>query len=285
MNTSLTISGNTEMFGVNVPKLYGGFGDSQKVMLVKTIAEIHGKETKHINELINNNRGRFIDNEHIIDVKNSVVATDPLLESGILSKQSMANSANIYILSERGYLRLLKIMDDEVAWQRFDVVEKDYFGLKENALTSIAISQAETDAITKKYALDMSLMANKYAIEMLKIPQTSQIRMLTTVYKNFGIATNTLPSYTEERVTRSATDLLKLNGSPMSAQAFNKLLVFAGLAEEKTRPSSRGGTKKFKSLTDNGMEYGKNLLSTVNDKETQIHLYEAMFPELLKVIA
>ena len=52
---NLTIKGNTEIFGVNVPKLYGGFGDNQRAMLAKTIAEIHGKKicmTKLFNPLI-----------------------------------------------------------------------------------------------------------------------------------------------------------------------------------------------------------------------------------------
>lgn len=93
--SNLTIKGKTELFGIEVPQIYGGFSDGQKVMLAKTVAENHGRELKVVNQTINMNRERFRDGEHV-------------LEAGIMSKQSIANSSNIYLLSQRGYIRLLK---------------------------------------------------------------------------------------------------------------------------------------------------------------------------------
>lgn len=138
--------------------------------------------------------------------------------------------------------------------------------------TSIAIPQVEVDMVIWKYA-----------VESLRPSEASKIRMLTTICKNHNANHNFLPSYTEELATRSTTELLKKHGSPMSAVAFNKALMKLGIVEEQTR-NSTGGTKKFKSLTVAGLYYGKNLVSTVNEKETQIHLYVEKFEELLGMV-
>lgn len=87
------------MLGIEIPNVYGGFGENQKSMLAKTIAELHGKEIREINQNINRNRDKFIDGIHVIDLKNSITLSDSLLEHGIMSKQSIANSQNIYLLS------------------------------------------------------------------------------------------------------------------------------------------------------------------------------------------
>ena len=50
----LQIKGTQEFLGVNIPVIHGGFGENQKVMLAKTISEVHGVELRKINELINN---------------------------------------------------------------------------------------------------------------------------------------------------------------------------------------------------------------------------------------
>jgi hypothetical protein len=125
------MKGRTELFGISVPNLYGGFGENQKVMLAKTIAEIHGRELFKINELINNNRERFRDGEHVIDLKNNKEVAILLKDSEIMTQNAINASTNIFLLSQRGYIRLLKIMDDDIAWEKWDVIEREYFDLKE----------------------------------------------------------------------------------------------------------------------------------------------------------
>ena len=51
----LVVKGTIKVCGINVQNIYGGFSKDQKVMLAKTVATIHSKELKHVNELINNN--------------------------------------------------------------------------------------------------------------------------------------------------------------------------------------------------------------------------------------
>jgi len=147
--SKLTIKGKTQLFGIEVPQIYGGFGDNQKVMLAKTIAEIHGRELFNVNKLINENRKRFIDGEHILDLKGNEAVAITLKNSGIMTQNAINASTNIYLLSQRGYVRLLKIMDDDVAWEKWDVIETDYFEMKEKqtlpqSIEDLIIMQAQS---------------------------------------------------------------------------------------------------------------------------------------------
>ena len=91
-------------------------------MLVKEIAEIHGREEKHINELINNNIKRFNVNIDIVNLLSSkdfeVVVDDLGLRTSNRQKYS-------YLLSERGYSKLLKILEDDVAWEQYEYFNKN----------------------------------------------------------------------------------------------------------------------------------------------------------------
>ena len=44
---------------MRIPVIEGGFGEGQKVILAKTVSEIHDVELKHVNELINKNINIF----------------------------------------------------------------------------------------------------------------------------------------------------------------------------------------------------------------------------------
>ncbi|MDA6141242.1 KilA-N domain-containing protein, partial [Escherichia coli] len=80
----------------------------------------------------------------------------------------------------------------------------------------------------------------------------------------------------------SLTELLKEHDIKLSTAKANTKLIELGLLEIKERPSGKGGVKEFKSLTDKGLEYGKNLISPNNSKETQPHYYPSKFMELSK---
>lgn len=126
----LHILGKRNIAGYEFTGIEGGFGESKKAMLVKEIAEIHEKEVKHINLRINENRSRFKDGIDIVDLKVSPFG-GPSLEQLGFTKQSIANSKNIYLLSERGYAKLLKILEDDTAWNLYDQFVEGYFNMRE----------------------------------------------------------------------------------------------------------------------------------------------------------
>ena len=81
--------------------------------------------------------------------------------------------------------------------------------------------------------------------------------------------------------TLAASELLKRHGIETSAIGFNKLLANHGLLEQQTR-QSRTGAKPFWSVTEKGSEFGKNITSKQNARETQPHWYVDRFPDLLR---
>ena len=131
---------------------------------------------------------------------------------------------------------------------------------------------------------EKQLIGVKYATEILRVDEPSKIRMLATVHEQHGVPTNHLPDYVDEELKVSLTQLLKEHGVKMGAAKANTRLIELGLLEFKERPSSKGGTKEFKSLTEAGRKYGDNAISPYNSKETQPLYYPSMFGELLGLL-
>ena len=87
---------------------------------------------------------------------------------------------------------------------------------------------------------------------------------------------------TSSMPTASLTTLLDEFDIGVSAVTANKMLANAGMLEAIERPSSKGVSKRFWSVTDAGLKYGKNVVSPSNPKETQPHWYKSTFKELVR---
>lgn len=146
-------------------------------------------------------------------------------------------------------------------------------------------------SITPPSALADSLLFVEFASRLLHLPQSGTLGMLRKAVDAHQLP-NLLPDYavdapnggTSSEVTHSASELLGKLNVKLSAVAFNKKMIAAGLLMEMERPSSKGGVKKFKSLTESGFRFGKNLTTDKNQKETQPHYYDSQFPKLLALI-
>ncbi|MEN2376367.1 ORF6N domain-containing protein [Lactiplantibacillus plantarum] len=133
----------------------GGFGESKKAMLVKDIAKIHGRLVKEINKLIKQNSQRFKNGIDLIDLK-QVISSNLFSQYGF-TKAQWGNANNIYLLSERGYSKLLKILEDDKAWEIYDQLVDNYFNMrqaiKENQPSLVAgkrLEIMEKNAATRK---------------------------------------------------------------------------------------------------------------------------------------
>lgn len=130
----LKIIGKQNVAGIEFTGIEGGFGEGKKAMLVKEIAEIHGQELKEINRRINDNRKRFIDDVDIIDL---LSGSNPLREFAKENGWIGSNrTINVFILSERGYAKLLKILEDDKAWELYDELVDGYFNMRKRLDTS-----------------------------------------------------------------------------------------------------------------------------------------------------
>lgn len=113
----------------------------------------------------------------------------------------------------------------------------------------------------------------------LNLNESSKLALAKTIAEPLGLPT---PDYTPSKgVLKSAGELLKENECTISAQAFNQKMIEKGYMVELTRPSSKGGVKKFKSIIGDGLNYGENQVNPNNPKSTQPLYYEDKFIELL----
>ena len=141
MENSIAVQGQMEFMGLEIPVVYGGFGRNQMCVSDKTVAEIHGQATYEIRKTINRNIKRFKDGIDYIDLKRSNPITT--LEQLGYAKQSITQAEHIYLLSERGYAKLIKIMDDDKSWEVHDKLVDEYFNLREEAENKPTPSQIE----------------------------------------------------------------------------------------------------------------------------------------------
>ncbi len=141
-----------------------------------------------------------------------------------------------------------------------------------------AISKMEYVSLT-----DPNLASLKFIADDLRVNEASRTLMYEKCLIELGhnAAVKALPDYSEEKVTKSLSDLLKDHGVNLSAQRANKILIDFGILEEKERKASKGKIKKYKSLTEVGLKFGKNLMNRNNQKETQAHYFVDGFSELI----
>lgn len=126
----ILVKGTQNFLGKEIPVIEGGFGEGQKVVLAKTIAEIHETRLLDVNAKINEHLDEFEIGIDLLDLKNSNENLVSLL-NGIYTKQSIANSKNIYLLSEQGYMLLVGFMNTEKAKVIRKQLRREYFAMRE----------------------------------------------------------------------------------------------------------------------------------------------------------
>lgn len=125
---NLQILGKQNFMGKEIPVIEGGFGEGKRCLTDKTIAEIHNQPTREIRRRINDNIKRFKEYIDFIDLKG--VGESHTLASLGYAKQSITQAEHIYLLSERGYAKLIKIMDTDLAWEIHDKLIDEYFTMR-----------------------------------------------------------------------------------------------------------------------------------------------------------
>ena len=133
-NNNLTIDGVVIINGVEIHNIFGEFGDNQKCLLAKEIANVHGIEVKEFNRTIQRHISRFRENIDIIDLKGTESEVE-FLHHEIFTQNSLNRSNNIYLFSRKGYLKLVGIMEDDLAYDIQDQMIDEYFELKELEIT------------------------------------------------------------------------------------------------------------------------------------------------------
>lgn len=140
----LKVIGKEQVAGYEFIGIEGGFGDGTRGMLVRDIADIHGTTVKRINELIKKNIMRFKNGVDIVNLKdNSVVVLNDLE----FTQNAINRYKYIYLLSERGYSKLLKILEDDTAWEIYDKFVDGYFNMRKQIKEQMPMTDLEKIAL------------------------------------------------------------------------------------------------------------------------------------------
>lgn len=206
---SLKILGQEKVGNFEFTGIEGGFGEGKKSMLVKDIAEIHKRSSKVINQAINMNIKCFRAGVDILDLKASNFEVN-LIDLGF-TQNAINRSNNIYLLSERGYSKLLKILEDDTAWEIYDQLVDNYFAMRQSIqsenkalLADKRLEIMEQNAATRRAQL-------MYKIAMATKSQRHRELMLNRAGKEL-VGEMVIPAMEVESVEYTASEVAEKLG-------------------------------------------------------------------------
>lgn len=191
MNNKLQIKGTQEFLGINIPVIHGGFGEDQKVILAKTVAEIHEMRVDKVNDLIRNNIEEFEIGVDLLDLKVNPGEVYNFEELGF-TKMQVAKAKNIYLLSEQGYMTLVMLMRTDKAKEIRKQLRREYFAMREIINSN---EQLKAQLLLKLYngGIDAVNAANELAkIESAEVakPLNDKIEKMTPAVETLNTLIN-----------------------------------------------------------------------------------------------
>ena len=198
--------------------------NNQRVVTFKDIDTAHGRPDGTARKRFNDNRQYFIEGEDYFFVKPADVQMSEIRTSEI-------NNRGTTLLTESGYLMLVKSFTDSLAWKVQRELVNGYFKTKEIAEVQKQIQSSENNSDEVKLIKARTKMAKMF----LKL---SNIETLSPEYKNILVAKSAealagepvLPLPKVERKTYSATEVGKILG--VSAMKIGKLANLYNLKTE-----------------------------------------------------
>lgn len=204
-NKEIKIIGTQDFMGKEIPVIEGGFSEGQKVVLAKTVAEIHETRLDKINELINNHRDEFEDGIDILDLMSTRELLNLAKGLGFITNN---RQKNCYLLSEQGYMLLVGFMNTDKAKEIRKQLRREYFTMREiinsneqlkanlllqiynggqdGVIASKKLTELEVEEATKPLIgkiEELSPLAKKFEIFL----STEGLTDISTFSKNLGI--------------------------------------------------------------------------------------------------
>lgn len=132
---------------------------NERVVTVYDVALLHNREVREVNQQFNR-----VKNKLILNVDYFIIPKEEYLQSlGVISNK--ARNKEVVLLTENGYLLLIKVFKDDLSWKVQRVLVDSYFKLRELInnvdLMKLNIINANTE-------IDRMLALNKYQIEYVQ---------------------------------------------------------------------------------------------------------------------
>ena len=223
---SIDVKGTQEFMGKEIPVVEGGFGEGQKVVLAKTIAEIHETELSEINRKINEHIDEFETGVDLLDLKGNSDFEMEILHNGLYTQNALNRAKNIYLLSEQGYMLLVGFMNTEKAKAIRKQLRREYFSMRKVINSD---EQLKSNLLLEIYNGGQGgVLASKQFVELERKP------LIDTIEKQSD-AINELKPHAEyaERVLEDKKTLLTptqiAKDFGMAGKALNALLHDLGV--------------------------------------------------------
>ena len=212
----------------------------------------------------------YIDRNDIVEIKSKIDIDLGGSETHNLRLAYNSNNyAHIMLINATAQIALTHHLDDEVSKS-----------ISVTANESTAKRQPKNNLAPMKDAVWFL----KEAAKMLRLSETSVNRGMQVIAEAYDLPNNTLPAYSMEGLTKCLGDLLKDHGVNLSAVAANKILEKLGYIQSLERRSTGNTVKTFKSITESGLEFGRNETPPESPNQTQPRWYVAKFSELAVLI-
>lgn len=266
----LVLKGTTNVNGMEFNHIEGGFGEDKKSMLAKDVADIHGKELKVINQAINMNKKRFLKGIDFMDLKGTEFEVN-LVDHEIINQNAVNRSNNIYLLSERGYSKLLKILEDDFAWDQYEKLVDGYFNMRQ------AIKeQVIPDNLSPELRLLINMELKQTELEMATTRNKQEIQNMRDV---ISLDTTSWRKESANLINKIATSLGGYeNIKPVRQESYDLLNQRMGVSLEirltnKRRRMAEEGTSKSK-------RDKLNYLDIISEDKKLIEGYAAIIKEM-----
>lgn len=130
MTNELKVNGTQNFMGIEIPIIEGGFGENRRVVSANTVSQIHTSPLKEINQSINRliKRTRLIENIDFINMFSDENLKVTASDLGLITSNGQKQC---FVLSERGYTKLIKYMDDDISWDIMDKFIDEYFTMRQ----------------------------------------------------------------------------------------------------------------------------------------------------------
>ena len=199
MQKELIIKGKQEFLGKEIPVIEGGFGEGQKVILAKTIAEIHGVELRDVNKLINNNIKEFKFGIDILDLKENDDFLVIAKNKGLYTQNALNRSLNIYLLSEQGYFALVQLMRTEKAKEIRKELRREYFKMRETIKNNDKLKKPRQKKVVTERIADYTITGMRKMLENSKYFEIEKnINDIIEYHKNLSIKSRNKVYQTDE---------------------------------------------------------------------------------------
>ncbi len=269
--TAIAVSGTQPFMGKEIPIVLGGFGPNARCVCDKTVAEIHGQSERAIRKAVGRNISRFREMVDYIDLKRGghPVTTSELLSILGYSTQMVIQAEHIYIFSERGYAKLVKIMDTDQAWDIYERLLDEYFLLREtvndmmvlpkdypSALRALADTAERNMALQAKIEQDAPKVL--FADSVSESNDSCLIRELAKMIRQNGVDTG------EKRLFEWMRDngyLIRQRGTDynMPTQRAMEMALFAITERTIRTPDGEVKVRRTPRVTGKGQQYFINM--------------------------